>query len=230
MCDKQQQYLEHDLKHEVQVAAGNSMTLVGFTIHARSPSAALLPNGTLAPLNITFQDAGLPVQNLLGGLIPNFLAFAAPQPDAEGASTLTLTNMQLVYDTCDQSWQQITHTLAVPSAVCHLLFLSKWPHRFLLSMLPTQHLWTESKCVAMPAHERLLGSCGQPTMRMMITEASAAMRGTGNGNGNAVQIQVADDQCMHRAVREPMARRAYSLPAIWGAASSPHSLGWCRTR
>ena len=98
------------------------MTLVGFSIHAHSPSAALLPNGTLAPLNATFQDAGLPVQNVFGGLLPNFLAFAAAQPGNEGPSTISLTNMQLVYDTCDQSWQQITQTLAVPAGVrslCH---------------------------------------------------------------------------------------------------------------
>ena len=34
VCDKQHIVPEHESKHEVQVAAGNSMTLVGFTIHA----------------------------------------------------------------------------------------------------------------------------------------------------------------------------------------------------
>ena len=100
-----------------QVAAGNNLTLVGFRIHASSPSASLLPDGTVPPLNVTFYDAGMPVPNLFGSLLPSFLAFAAPQPEALGTSAMTLSNMELVYASCDTLWRQITQTLATPAGV-----------------------------------------------------------------------------------------------------------------
>ena len=113
--------LTNDYNHMVllvpQVAVGNSLELVGFTIAATSPSASTLPVGTQQLLNITFSDATYPVLNPFGSLLPNFLAFPAPKTVDNGTAVIRLLDMQLVYDTCDSFWLPLTKTLSIPQGV-----------------------------------------------------------------------------------------------------------------
>ena len=91
----------------------------GFVLNSASPNSSRVPPGMLfPPARLAWTCSGQAVPDIMGMLLPSFLAFAGPVPPElhlSGDAVIELLDMQIIQQTCPAAWVTVAQIIALPS-------------------------------------------------------------------------------------------------------------------